>query len=109
MKKIIFCLLVFVMTIAVIPVQAFTEGKKDPSSLVVTKPPEKNELREVKILESRLGEIKAMDKSKLSSSEKKSLRKEVHSIKRKLKDISGGVYISAGTLLVILILLIVLL
>ena len=47
--------------------------------------------------------------SKLKSTEKKDLRKEVRSIKRELKDISGGVYISAGVLIVILIILVVLL
>ena len=46
--------------------------------------------------------------SKLKSSDKKELRKEARSIKRELKDISGGVYISAGALIVILILLIIL-
>jgi hypothetical protein len=46
-------------------------------------------------------------KSIRPSADKKDLRKEVRSKKRKLKDISGGVYISAGELIVILILLIV--
>ncbi|MCX6259357.1 MAG: hypothetical protein NTY95_00780, partial [Bacteroidia bacterium] len=57
----------------------------------------------------RLNEISAMDMSKLKSTEKKELRKEVRSIKRELKDITGGVYISAGLLILILVLLIILL
>jgi hypothetical protein len=47
--------------------------------------------------------------SKLKSTEKKDLRKELRSTKRELKDISGGVYISAGLLIVILIVLIIVL
>ncbi len=57
----------------------------------------------------RLEEINALDKSKMGSSEKKALRKEARAIKHELKALSGGVYISAATLVIILILLIVLL
>jgi hypothetical protein len=63
----------------------------------------------VKTLETRLYEIKNMDKSKMSSSEKKQLRKEVKKISRNLHDIGGGYYISAGAIVVVLVLLLVLL
>jgi hypothetical protein len=46
--------------------------------------------------------------STLKSSEKKNLRKEVRSINHKLKAISGGVYISAGAAIIILLLIILL-
>ncbi len=55
---------------------------------------------------ARLYEIKAMDKSNLSSVERKDLRKEVRSIR---KDLGPGIYISAGALIIIIILLIILL
>ena len=57
----------------------------------------------------RLQEIKVIDKSSLTKSEKKELRKEVVEIKKEMKVISGGVYVSIGALLLILILLIILL
>lgn len=57
----------------------------------------------------RLNEIDAMDKSNMTFSEKKQLRKEVRSTKQELRHISGGVYLSAGTIILVLILLIVLL
>ena len=60
-------------------------------------------------LTSRLAEIKAMDKSGLKASEKKQLRKEKRSIKSELRKVSGGVYVSAGALLVLLIILILVL
>lgn len=100
-----------ILTIAILPVQTFASPKEDPSSLVTTKPDENistTESAEAKALMFRLDEIKNMDMTKLKASEKKELRKEVKSIKRELKDISGGVYISAGALIVVLILLIVL-
>jgi hypothetical protein len=109
MKKIIFCLMAIFLSLTFIPLQSFGATTEEPSSLVVTKPPETTESAEAKALTLRLNEISAMDMSKLKSSEKKELRKEVRSIKRELKDISGGVYISAGLLILILILLIILL
>jgi hypothetical protein len=50
-----------------------------------------------------------MNKSELKSAEKKNLRKEVKSISHRLREISGGVYISVGALIIIVVLLIVLL
>lgn len=64
---------------------------------------------EAKTLLLRLSEINKMDKKMLTSSDKKVLRTEVLSIKQQLKDIGGGVYLSAGALILIVILLIILL
>lgn len=64
---------------------------------------------EVKVLLSRLDEIKVMDKSELNSSEKKVLRKEVKTIKSTLKATGNGVYLSVGAIIIIILLLILLL
>lgn len=71
---------------------------------------------EVATMELRLNEIKAMDTKALSSAEKKELRKEVRGIKSDLKANSesasvnnGGVYVSVGAAIVIVLLLILLL
>jgi hypothetical protein len=58
---------------------------------------------------ARLLEIKAMDKSNLSSSEKKALRKEVRSIKGHSYYARGGIYLSVGAILIIVLLLVLLL
>ena len=58
------------------------------------------------VLTARLEEIKSMDKSAMSSSEKRHLRREVRSIK---KEINGGVYLSTGAIILIVVLLIILL
>lgn len=98
-----------ILTFTILPVRSFATTKENTTTLVATKPNETNaESAEARTLLLRLDEIKAMDKTKLNASEKKNLRKEVRSIKRELKNISGGVYISAGALIVILILLILL-
>lgn len=66
----------------------------------------------------RLNEIKAMDMTTMSKSEKKELRKEVRSIKSETKTNSeskyiegsnGGIYISIGAAILIVLLLILLL
>src|SRR4051812_14387718 len=63
---------------------------------------------EAQKLINRLEEINAIDKSSLSRDEKKALRHEVREIKHSLRDIGGGVYISVGTLILILILIAIL-
>jgi Flp pilus assembly protein TadB len=58
---------------------------------------------------SRVDEIKAMDKSKLSKSERKDLRKELKEMKKKANAIGGGVYLSVGAIIIIILLLILIL
>ncbi len=64
---------------------------------------------EIPCIFERLNEIKAMDKSHLTKLEKKELRNETRSLKTKMKDIGGGVYLSGGAIIIIIILLILLL
>lgn len=59
-------------------------------------------------LTNRLAEIKAMDANTLSRKEKRELRKEVKSIEKQLNS-SGGVYLSVGAIILIVVLLIILL
>jgi hypothetical protein len=106
MKKIIICMMATCLSLTLLPLQSNAATPSEPSSLVAPKP---SESAEVKTLELRLNEINAMDKSKMKSAEKKNLRKEVKSINHRLRDIGGGVYISVGALILILILLIILL
>ncbi|MFA5820496.1 MAG: hypothetical protein WC854_14615 [Bacteroidales bacterium] len=109
MKKIVLCVMATFLSLTILPLQSFAANTDKPSSLVVTKPPEPAESAEAKTLVLRLNEINAMDMSKLKSSEKKNLHKEVRSIKKELREVGGGVYLSAGALILIVILLIVLL
>lgn len=61
-------------------------------------------------LTNRLEEIKAMDTESMSRKEKRELRKEVRAIEKEVKQINeGGVYISVGGIIIILLLLILLL
>jgi hypothetical protein len=78
-----------------------TSSAKDATEIVMSE--------EALVLIDRMDEIKAMDKSLLSSAEKKELRKEVRDIKKELKELGGGVYISVGAAILIVLLLILLL
>lgn len=79
------------------------------NNTLLTEKVEKVESAEAKVMISRLEEIKAMDKSNMSSKEKKTLRKEVRSVKKSLAGLNGGVYLSVGAIIIIVLLLILLL
>jgi len=106
MKKIVFCLLATILSITFLPLQLHASTSEPSSSLTTPKPVESEE---AKVMVLRLNEIKAMDKSELKASEKKELRKEVKSINHRLRESSGGIYLSVGAVILIVVLLIVLL
>jgi hypothetical protein len=106
MKKIILSLIATCLLLTFNPLQSNAATVAAPTSVAVTKTAE---IAEAKALYKRLDEIKAIDKSNLKSSEKQVLRKEVREIKTKLANLGGGVYISVGGLVLIIILLLILL
>lgn len=55
-------------------------------------------------IETRLLEIKKMDKTNLSAEEKKELKDEVKALKKKAK--TNGIYLSVGAIIIIVLLLI---
>lgn len=100
MKKAIFISLLLFLSLSVsTPVLA---AKKERTTEPTEIP------AEVRIMLDRLEEIKAMDKSDLKRAEKKALRKEVRAIKTQLRTTGNGIYISAGALIIILLLIILL-
>lgn len=109
MKKFALCLMATLLSLTFIPLSLSAAPKTAPSSMANTNPVSPADAARANELLLRLNEIKTSDKSELTTSEKKDLRKEVRSISSELKAISGGIYISAAVLLIILILLIILL
>lgn len=73
------------------------------------KDPVKTENVRVQQLTQRLEEIRNMDKSELSRMERKNLRKEVREMKKEMKALSGGIYLSVGAIIIVILLLILLL
>jgi hypothetical protein len=105
MKKIAICILVTCLSLTFNPFQSFAATNDAATSIVVLKPIESEEAN---ALLKRLNEINALDKSNLTSSEKKKLRKEVRATSSHLREVGGGVYLSAGAILIIVLLLIIL-
>jgi hypothetical protein len=72
---------------------------------------QEQKIQEAAMMQERVKAIRAMDFSKMSAGERRNLRQELKSMKKeaKLLDVSGGVYISFGALILIIVLLIILL
>ena len=79
-----------------------------PESLPTSNNEKTESLRGQQLMQ-RLEDLKSMDKSELTRLEKKSLRKEVTAIKKEMKAMSGGVYLSVGAIIIVILLLILLL
>jgi hypothetical protein len=58
---------------------------------------------------NRLNEIRDMDMSALSVSEKRELREEVRDIKKAARESNKGIYLSVGAIIIVILLLILLL
>lgn len=70
--------------------------------------PTTNEIpAEITVMLNRLEEIKDMDKSLLTRMEKKDLRIEVREIKKEVRSSGNGLYISAGAIIIILLILLI--
>jgi len=104
MRKITLSLILLLMMIA-----APAEIRAGTARAVLNETTIATEKSESDMLIGRLEVIRSMDKSNLSTSEKRNLRKEVRSIKSRLKTIGGGIYLSTGAVIIIIILLIILL
>ena len=102
LRKIIPLLVLSMSLTMVMPVFA-----ADETPVINTEKPN-NDTRAQQLV-ARLKEIRDMDKSTLTSSEKKALRKEVREMKKEVKKNQNGVYLSVGAIIIIVLLLILLL
>lgn len=100
MKKLPVCLMMMVLSLSMFPSKSAAAEKTAVTANTAEMP------ADVKVMFNRLEEIKAMDKSDLSRSEKKELRKEVKAIKAELQTKGHGVYLSVGAVIIIVLLLI---
>lgn len=102
MKKLIYSFaLIFMLGISVNTVSAATT--KDKVEMTAE---QKVQLEKIT---NRVEEIRAMDKSNLSRSEKKELRKELREMKHQARAMGGGIYLSVGAIIIIILLLILIL
>ena len=60
-------------------------------------------------IKSRVEVIKATDKSTLTRSDRKAMKKELRQMNKEAKEMRGGIYLSVGAIVIIILLLILLL
>jgi|GEM_PF-1178912 len=105
MKKLITAVLVGIIMVISTPMQSFSRTAENLTTTVFDK--KQSDENQSKVLVTRLDELKAMDFSSLSFREKRAVKKEVRTIKRQLNSIEGrGLYLSAGAIIIIVLLLI---
>lgn len=110
MRKTLFIGILMIFTLSSTMVFAGKTDLKSASdnNAVLVKTENKLSAEEVARLTKRVEEIRDLDKSDMSASEKRELRKEVKGIKENVRKGGEVIYISGGTiLLIILIILLV--
>ncbi|MCH7411078.1 hypothetical protein MM239_16855 [Belliella sp. DSM 111904] len=100
MKKITYFLSVMFLFTAFAPAAMAKDSKKDQPELTAE---EQLRLEEIN---TRVDEIKAMDFADMSKAERKEVREELKEMKKEAKELGGGVYLSVGAIIIILLILI---
>jgi len=108
MKKHILRLSLAVMLMSVAP---FAQAASTPVTAIPTHLPTTTntlpQTKEALVLLNRLETIQAMDIAGMKYAEKRALRKEVKAIEKQMKVLQGGgIYISVGAIIIILLLII---
>ncbi|MFC3198508.1 hypothetical protein ACFOET_12860 [Parapedobacter deserti] len=103
-------------TLLAIVMMAFTFGETVSAKALADDPGKKTEMTDAEIearlaeMRARVAEIKAMDKSSLSKVERKALKKELREMNKQARKWgSGGIYLSVGAVIVIILVLILIL
>lgn len=120
MKKLVFYIAAALLMIFLVPNQVKADTEDDQVTNVAIETVDTDEAIEMidadaalhaesEVLLARLEEINEMDMENLTRSEKKELRKEVREIDKTLTLNNGGVYLSVGGLILLVVLLILLL
>lgn len=105
MKKTIYFALLAIFSLGIAPVFASEKSSKDVAT--TTEATTKLTEEEISNYRSRVEEIRDMDKSEMTSSEKKELKSELKDIKETMRRDGSYIYIGGSTLLVIIIILLI--
>jgi hypothetical protein len=105
MRKTIFIAVLMIFTLGATTTFA---GNSESKSATPVATENKLSAEEVSRLTKRVEEIRDMDKSEMTTSEKRELRKELKAIKETVRKDGGVIYISGGVLLLIILIIILL-
>ena len=101
-------ILCFLLTANVISSYATTIDNDRPTKERTEKMSDEQKKSRLEDIRTRVNEIKEMDKSGLSKTERKAMRKELRELKKESKE-TKGVYLSVGAIIIIILLLILIL
>jgi hypothetical protein len=104
MKKTIFCALLAIFSLSAVPTFATKPATTETTTETTTKLSEE----EISNYRARVEEIRDMDKSDLSASEKTELKNELKDIKATMHKDGTFIYIGGSTIVIIIILLLIL-
>lgn len=102
-KAVCTALLILSLGIALPSANAKTIVPKEKTALTAS------QQAELLRIEARVQEIKDMDKSNLSSAQKKELKQELKDMRVEARSMHGGIYLSVGAIIIIILLLILIL
>lgn len=108
-KHIVYLLLIVATFSATIAKASIADSAAIPLGIQSTLIVDKAKAAKMDALLVRLLEIKNMDKSNLTATQKKLLRKEVRAIDKEQVHGGGGIYLSLSAIVIVLLLLIILL
>ena len=104
MKKFIYSLaLIFMLGVSANTVLAAEKSEKNKTEMTA------EQKVQLKRITDRVEEIRDMDKSNLTKSDRKELRKELRELKKQARAMGGGFYLSVGAIIIIILLLILIL
>lgn len=108
MRKTIFIgiLMMFTMSSTVVFAANNDSKAKTETAAILAKTENKLSAEEVALLTKRVEEIRSMDKSDMTTAEKRELRKELKGIKSSANRGGEVIYLSAGTILLIILIII---
>jgi hypothetical protein len=108
MKKTIFLgiLLIFTLSSTIAFASKTNSKAATENAATVAKTENKLTAEEVAVMTARVEEIRNMDKSNMTSMEKRELRKESMAIKENVRKDGGVIYVSVGTVLLIVLIIV---
>jgi uncharacterized membrane protein len=102
-------IMALLLTITVTNAHAIVSDDRNPGKEQTTAMTEEQKAARLEEMKNRVNEIRAMDKSELSKADRKALRKELREMNKEARTMKGGVYLSVGAIIIIILVLILIL
>jgi uncharacterized protein (DUF885 family) len=102
-------IMALLLTITVTNTSAAITYDKRPKKEKVADMTEEQKRARLEEMKSRVNEIKAIDRSTLTKADRKALKKELREMNKEARIMKGGIYLSVGAIIIIILVLILIL